>query len=231
MNLTHSADLNFYGVRIPFTDLSEHEADQVRSAPGGGNMSTAQLAVWHSHIRPGETVIDFGANIGIVSACFAMLGAVVHSVEGSPNNFERLERNLRPFGGVTVHPVAVSDRDLGCTTQFNDCLEHAVQSVRYVAWDNYSMLNPSFVKMDIEGMESVALLKMNTLIRGKRPVWQIEYHESNPYKWDGYPGFVRPEDGGFDFSTFTKNGYDCFNESMQQVDGPSGHAIFFFVPK
>lgn len=65
--------------------------------------------------RPGDTIVDIGANIG----AFALMiesrarGARVHCFEPGPSTRETLERNVAANGlgeYVAVHPYAVSDR-------------------------------------------------------------------------------------------------------------------------
>ena len=68
-------------------------------------------------IRPGDVVIDVGANIGEVSLYCAARGAVVFSVEAEPLTFGLLIMNTASID--TIHPrqFAVSDRS-GSTTLY-----------------------------------------------------------------------------------------------------------------
>lgn len=45
-------------------------------------------------IRPGDLVLDIGANVGVASVFFAQHGATVHSFEPVPQTFEILTRNI-----------------------------------------------------------------------------------------------------------------------------------------
>ncbi|MBI1180512.1 MAG: FkbM family methyltransferase [Alphaproteobacteria bacterium] len=72
-------------------------------------------AFFRRTLRPGDTVVDVGANIGYFSLLAARLvgpSGAVHAVEASPAIADLLERNvaLNGFANVTVHRVAASDR-------------------------------------------------------------------------------------------------------------------------
>jgi FkbM family methyltransferase len=63
--------------------------------------------------KPGDVLLDVGANIGYVSACFlnSVPGSFVVAVEPQDTVVNLLQKNLATFGRHTVVPVAVSDRD------------------------------------------------------------------------------------------------------------------------
>jgi hypothetical protein len=76
-----------------------------------------------------------------------------------------------------------------------------------MGFDDYFFANnlpdPVFVKMNIEGMETLALKKMTHIIRNVKPVFQIELHNSPEFRnlgYADYPGFLRVSEGGFDFN-------------------------------
>jgi len=67
------------------------------------------------YLKPGQTAVDVGANIGCLTVLAARLvgpeGRVV-AFEPDPNNLTRLQRNidLNPLKNVTVLPNAIGDR-------------------------------------------------------------------------------------------------------------------------
>src|SRR5262249_19679529 len=66
-------------------------------------------------VRPGDTVLDVGANIGLWVLGVARAAgpsAVVHAFEPLPSNFARLSDNLgrNPLGWVRCHRRALADR-------------------------------------------------------------------------------------------------------------------------
>ena len=64
-------------------------------------------------IRPGMTVVDVGANIGIYTRFFSGLAAAsgrVHAFEPAPSNYKRLQENTEHFANVSLEQAAVGDR-------------------------------------------------------------------------------------------------------------------------
>ena len=62
-------------------------------------------------IRPGDVMVDVGANIGTFSLLAASLGATCYAFEASPDNCAVLRRNiaLNEFSGIHVYECALSD--------------------------------------------------------------------------------------------------------------------------
>ncbi len=62
-------------------------------------------------IRPGDVMVDVGANIGTFSLLAASLGATCYAFEASPDNCAALRRNvaLNEFNGIHVCECALSD--------------------------------------------------------------------------------------------------------------------------
>jgi len=60
-----------------------------------------------SMLRPGDIVLDCGANIGDVAEPLAETGASVHAFEPDPYAFDRLSKRLGARPNVTLHHAAV----------------------------------------------------------------------------------------------------------------------------
>ncbi len=122
--------------------------------------------------RPGDTVVDAGANIGYFTLLMSKLvgsSGLVHAFEPHPDTAARLDRNvaLNKAGNVLVHETALWDclRDLSLYT----CFEPGLASLRsYDGWtgsrtvradrlDHILPVAPRVIKMDIEGAELTAL--------------------------------------------------------------------------
>lgn len=148
----------------------------------------------------GRTVLDVGANVGDSSVAFAMRGAHVHAFEPLPSLQRYLERNtaLNGLGDrITVHAVALSDRDATATVRVRaggsanaSCVAaraeprhradnvteemRLVEAGRYLA--DHGIAHADVIKLDCEGCE-YALLRNTDLLRKLRPQRIVlEYH-------------------------------------------------------
>ena len=225
------------GIYYPYPTRLLDKRDDLRIKSNGEIViKDSWKKFWECAFAPGDTVIDIGAYIGLVSIPLAFFGGIVHSFEGSPRNYSRVKEICKPIRQIKVHPAALSDTKKQCHTRFNDCIgnEHPEQDIKYVVYDDYAKENkikdPKFVKIDIEGMESIALKGMKNLLENVRPAWQIEYHSSLEYHYSEYPGFVDVENGGFDFNTFRKLKYSIFDENFNKVDKFEKHINYFVFP-
>lgn len=174
------------------------------------------LHIMGRYLASGDVVFDVGAFDGSFSRAFSEAGYVVHAFEGAPVNAEEFRKTCGGMTGITLHEVALHEETVTARTRFNDCrgTEHPEIEVHYVELDRYCdeqrLPVPDYVKMDIEGMESVALKKMTHMIRAVRPIFQIEIHNSPTFakfKYAHYPSFVDRAEGGFDFDEFLRQGY------------------------
>lgn len=77
-----------------------------------GKFDRSVVQVLLDHAKPGDTLLDIGANIGYVSACFLtqVPGGCTVCVEPQPRIVDLLKQNMAQFAGrATVHAVALSD--------------------------------------------------------------------------------------------------------------------------
>jgi FkbM family methyltransferase len=120
-------------------------------------------------LKPGMTIVDVGANIGIYTRFFAReIGGAghVHAFEPAPQNFLRLEAAVRGLGNVVANHAAVGERS-GTTTLFL-CdqlnVDHrtfdggdgrAGVAVKQVALDDYfpAATRVDVMKVDVQGFE------------------------------------------------------------------------------
>jgi FkbM family methyltransferase len=108
------------------------ELSRIATLPGGGRLAIMLTDGWHRGIyfrgeyepettallrrflRPGDTVVDLGANIGYYSCLAAAHGARVHAFEPNPAMVERLTctRDVNGYGSrLTINPVAVAAKE------------------------------------------------------------------------------------------------------------------------
>lgn len=115
--------------------------------------------------RAGDVMVDIGANVGYVSACFLKLveRSSVVCVEPQPGIVELLEKNMQPFGTrAQVHRVALSDREADLRFRIDetnrgaskicddgDLLVPAINAALFFA----KLERVDLIKIDVEGHE------------------------------------------------------------------------------
>jgi len=72
------------------------------------NHAKGLMQVIVSMLKPGDVVLDCGANIGEVTAPMAETGAHVHAFEPDPYAFEQLTKRMGGVANVTLHNAAVA---------------------------------------------------------------------------------------------------------------------------
>ncbi len=142
------------------------------------------LAWMKTLLRPGDTVIDGGANIGFHSLQMSRLvgsTGTVWSFEPDPENYIILQHNIarNHCSNVLAFQMALADKEgilplwVGSSSSesnsfFNigDFSPNAV-NVRAVALDDLLPKNtrPTFIKLDIEGAEGLAISGARNVIR------------------------------------------------------------------
>jgi FkbM family methyltransferase len=143
-----------------------------------GNVDPYLLSMARELVRPGMTVWDIGANVGLFAFAAAALGAEVLAVEPDIWLSNLLHRS-RLLNGlpVTVLPVAVGET-LTVDKLYLSPRGRASNSMRgsgayqttvtvTLDWLAGHFPPPSIVKMDIEGMEATALRGASELLKLK----------------------------------------------------------------
>jgi FkbM family methyltransferase len=144
--------------------------------PGG-------TAVVKKAVKPGDIVLDIGANIGYYTLIFARLAGEtgkVYAFEPEPANFSILKKNVEMNGykNVVLVQKAVSNRN-GKTRLYlasGNTSDHRIYDsqdgrryidVETIQLDDYfsrSREKINFIKMDIQGAEGLALQGMTGLL-------------------------------------------------------------------
>lgn len=130
----------------------------------------------------GAVFCDIGARIGEFSIPRAHSCKEVYAFEPSPFNFPTLEDRAKEFGDkYKCFNVAFSDKDYDCVTPFKDCTNESEQEIKYRTMEKFFADNnldtPTFVKIDVEGMESHILKTMDFLFEKKVPIYaEIHYN-------------------------------------------------------
>ena len=142
-----------------------------------------------NRVHPGDIVIDGGANTGIFTCAFGMLGASVHAFEPLPGPRDQLARNVALNGiehRTRIVPVAIGEADAWAEMSIGrgpvsasivhgegETVRVEVQSLdSYLATAATGRI--SFAKLDIEGAETAALRGASALIARDRPAICLE---------------------------------------------------------
>lgn len=186
------------------------------------------VAVLHAGLRPGDTFVDGGSHVGLLSLLAAGLvgpGGHVHALEPNPSNSARIVAALESnaITHVTVHQVALGDEDttavlhlfseifsgtgtLG-TPDPRDARDRVVETiaVRVVRGDDVlrdAVTSPLFIKLDVEGYECRALRGMEDIMQRHRPAVLTECLPRNLARVGDSPTTL--------FSAMQARGYEGF---------------------
>ena len=148
-------------------------------------------------MRPGDVVLDCGANIGLFTKEALAAGAeLVVAIEPAPRNLECLRRNLASeiaSGRVIVYPKGVWDTEDTLTLRVDPAEAAAASFVMgEESWvavadvplttidalvDELNLPSVDFIKLDIEGAEPRALLGARDTLASHRPRLAVSsYH-------------------------------------------------------
>ena len=143
-----------------------------------------ELAVLPSLLKPGDTFVDCGANLGLWSLAAAPLvgesGKVV-AFEPNPATFRRLRDHARPAPTIEVHHVAVADRpgvlrfDPGQSHNVSRVTEDGSLEVPATTLDDALTDPPTGIKIDVEGHE-LAVLRGASQVLAARPWLVLEFN-------------------------------------------------------
>jgi FkbM family methyltransferase len=95
-----------------------------------GRYEAEEINLMRRFLRPGQTIIDVGANLGYLTRVFARstgLGGRVHAFEPNPIIFSLLEKNVSAFPQVSLYNVGLSSSDARLPL-FIAGLDHSVGS-------------------------------------------------------------------------------------------------------
>lgn len=177
-----------HGVKVV---VDPREPEFGRHIVGGGIWEPHIVDAIRSHLSPGDTFIDIGGNVGVMSFQAAdAVGATGRVIAFEPNmrNVDAFRRGIvaNGFDNVLLLPLALSDHRhmIGLTAASNakvmgDAV--ATQSadvVQAVAADEMlaGEARIDLVKIDIEGFELPALRGMDRALRRHRPKILCEFN-------------------------------------------------------
>jgi FkbM family methyltransferase len=135
-------------------------------------------------IPSGSTVIDVGANIGIMSCSLAAQRPDINiiAIEPVADNFDCLKRNVADNGltNVEVIHAAVSDKPgkvrVNTNGPWSAILENGESEVDAITLDQFNDRNITYVKIDVEGWEPYVLAGGRELFAKNRPLVLMEWN-------------------------------------------------------
>ena len=136
------------------------------------------------YVKHTSLAIDGGANVGSWSRVLGGRFGVVHSFEPYPPAFECLAENIKNWNlekVVSLHHKALSDTNekvsvepAGVGRRSVTCGITGPGEIEAVSIDSLELGECSFIKLDLEGFESRALLGAKETIKNFRPLILIE---------------------------------------------------------
>jgi FkbM family methyltransferase len=152
-------------------------------------------------IKPGDTVLDVGANIGVYTRfCSEFVGPTgqVFSLEPVPETFSYLDNNVRSLklDNVKCFNFAASDHDSDSDAmtvpEYRDGGSNLYEStlsstgnvqVKVTTLDTlFPDLSPQFIKCDVEGHEIACIRGAMDMIRRCRPNWMVEVSKNETFE-------------------------------------------------
>jgi len=148
------------------------------------------------YLRPKDSFLDVGANIGVYTllAASRIASGSIYSFEALPKNYERLQENIRlnQFEQVKAYAIAVSDQagSVALNLAEGDSMPFITSTVAHntitVSTNTLANLlhdepisDLTLAKMDIEGAELLALKGATSLLKQQRPpVWILEINDA-----------------------------------------------------
>lgn len=144
-------------------------------------------------IKPGDTIIDVGANIGVLTLYFRQLigdKGKLYSFEPDPLSFSILEKNIvqNSLKNVTIENKAVSNKNgsVGFEVSENNTAGRIKENdgnmlnVDCVTLDSYfseKITKVDFVKIDTEGFDWTVLKGMKNMINSNPEIkLMVEFH-------------------------------------------------------
>lgn len=180
------------------------------------------LYACRSIIKPGDTVIDVGANIGVYTRfCSEFVGPTgrVVSLEPVPETFSYLTKNVRALGLKNVECLNVAASDHSSNSDRMSVPEYSMGGsniyeaklspdgdvlVKTATLDSlFPSLNPAFIKCDVEGHEVACVKGALNLINRCHPRWMVEVSNAETFELFrslGYKVFYYEESGFRPFS-------------------------------
>ena len=175
-----------FAKKVLFLDLSRSDTHRLIFLEG--ERALVEYPIFRGIVRPGDVVVDVGANIGYIAVLLSSLateaGRVV-CLEPDPTNLRELQRNIRWNSLQNVQCIPVAASDSNARIKMHSGLNAHVAASRdgdlevvCRRVDDLELGRVNFVKIDVEGHELRVLHGMQGLLTRTRPTLYIELHPS-----------------------------------------------------
>lgn len=155
-----------------------------------GDYEKSEIDYLYQHLKPGNTFIDIGANIGLFSLNASKIvgkSGNIHSFEAFSQNYLKLKNNIEDnhFENVNIHHQAISNDNSAIEILYNDVNKNvgmasaflknftSKEIVGSITIDEYVSTQKidriDLIKIDIEGGELKALSGMSETLRNFKP--------------------------------------------------------------
>lgn len=200
----------------------------------GANTDSGAEALLASMLRPQDTFLDVGANIGYYSAFMSPLVSRVYAFEPDTRSLPALERNARAAGNVVVVDKAVSNVDGHLNLNVSTIPELTFASatgveVRAVTIDSFvaahGLTNVGAIKIDIQGHDAAAVAGAKATMRSQQPLVLTEFSSQDENEWADMRALL--EDLDYQTYGYVKVGARHF--ALQRLDRPKSK-MMFLVP-
>ncbi len=140
-----------------------------------------------------DVCIDIGANIGIYSLLFSRYSKCVYSFEPFPRNldFFRKMMAINQIKNVKIYPLAIANKIGKFYFQKGNCIatgrltKEGNFRVNAITLDHFielSQIDPTIIKIDVEGLEYDVLKGIEKFLKRKKPKILIETHGNQIFK-------------------------------------------------
>jgi FkbM family methyltransferase len=161
-----------------------------RSLNTSGTYSEEEILLWQQIVRPGDVVVEVGANIGAHTIWFAKAvgrDGKVFAIEPQRQMYQMLVGNLAlneitnanammGAAGEKIGTVRVPPVDYDKTGNFGGLSigGESGEEVAVITLDSFRMTRVDLIKIDVEGMEASVLRGAHQTIERCRPVLYVE---------------------------------------------------------
>jgi FkbM family methyltransferase len=144
-----------------------------------GEYSESEVALMRRFVRPGDTVIDIGANIGDLTLPLSQMvgdGGRVFAVESHARVFNVLCSNLALNGVDNVKPINayVMSREAAAAPEVHTAFISERWSTQMLVLDDLGINHCRLLKIDVDGKEADILQSAQQLIARARPLLYVE---------------------------------------------------------